>query len=1150
MNFVHLHTHSEFSILDSTDSINGLLDKAEENDMEALALTDHGNIGGAIKFYQEATDRGIKPILGCELYVAPGSRLDKQKTPKESNEARYYHLVVLAKSNSGFRNLMKLTSLGHTEGFYYKPRVDRELLRQHSEGLIALSACKSGAVPKALLNDDYERAVEEARELAEIFGSRNFYIELQDQEVEGQQKLNSQLKEVARDLDLSLVATNDVHYLNEGDELAHEVLLNIQANKTLNDEDRRRYEGNEYYFKSPTEMEERFSDTPSALRNTAEIAERCDVELEFSETYLPPFEIPDKFDGPEEHLRHLVEKGAKERWEEITPKIQQRLDHELEVIYEMGYPTYFLIVRDFIEYARKEGIPVGPGRGSAAGSAVAYCLRITDVDPLKHGLLFERFLNPARVSMPDIDIDFCKDGRDKVIEYVRNKYGKDQVAQIATFDTMAARSAIRDVARVMDIPYNTADQIAKAIPTGTTLDKALENVSELKERYESDDNMKQLFDISRKLEGLMRNASTHAAGVVIAPGKLTDYTPLQRLSDDEIVTQFDMEDLEEIGLLKMDFLGLRNLTIIEDCLDLIEQQQGERPNLDQISMSDPDTFELLRNGHTNGVFQLESSGMQNLLQRLQPGEFEDIIASNALYRPGPLESGMTEDYIKRKNGQEEIDYPHPDLEEVLEETYGLPIYQEQIMKMAQVLAGFSLAEADKLRKAMGKKKQQVMNEMEEKFVQGCVDNGISKQEAISLFSDIDKFSRYGFNKSHSTAYAYISYWTAWLKANFPAKYMASLLTSVGGNEDKVAKYVKECQEMGIEVLPPNVNESNLRFTPVSSERIRFGLGAIKYVGQDTARSIINSRPEKGYTTFFEFCRNVDPQTLNSEALESLIKVGALDDFGTRKYLLSRLNEGLEVSSLLADQRNSGQKSFFDEDDTISKETKPREEMEEFSRNRVLQFEKKFLGLFISGDPLHDYELELQTFSTCPLSGISEISNDGEIWVGGRIIDLSQIQTQKGDPMAFVTLKDGQGEQEIIVFPNTFEKTNGLLAEDTIILVKGRFDQRNGEEQLIAQEIIDLDSVWDRASSKLTVSLNARQINEGNLKQIKQMLNSREGSTSIELKVVDSEEGRYSLLAASPNYRPKLDKDLVHRLLDLDLVQDATILPSNSEQESQ
>lgn len=1131
MDFVHLHTHSHFSLLDSTDTLAGLLDKAEENEMEALALTDHGNIGGAVKFYSMAKQRGIKPIIGCELYVAPNDRREKRNGVGEKGEPKYYHLVVWAANNQGYKNLVKLSSKAYTEGFYYKPRVDHELLERHSEGLIASSACKSGEVPKALLAGNYEKAIEKASKLSDIFGEDNFFIELQDQGIEGQEELNEKLKKVADELELPLVATNDVHYLEKEDELAHEVLLNIQANKKLSDDDRRRYEGNEYHFKSESEMAERFSDNPEALENTAKIAERCDVELDFDKTYLPSFEIPEKHEEPINYLSELVYEGAEKRWGEITEEIENRLERELGVIEEMGFPTYFLIVKDFISFAKKNDIPVGPGRGSAAASAVAYCLEITDIDPLEHGLLFERFLNPGRVSMPDIDIDFCKEGRDRVIDYVVQKYGEEKVAQIATFDTMAARSAVRDVARVMDIPYDEADEIAKAIPPRTSLEEALSSVGELKERYEENEEMEKLFDISLKLEGLMRNASTHAAGVVIAPGRLTDYTPLQKLSDGEIVTQFDMDDLEKIGLLKMDFLGLRNLTIIDHAREIIENKTGEEVDVRGASMEDEKTFNLLKDGNTAGVFQLESSGMQGLLTRLEPENFQDIIASNALYRPGPLESGMTEDYIKRKHGEQPVEYPYEDqdLKEVLEETYGLPIYQEQIMKMAQILAGFSLGQADKLRKAMGKKKESVMAEMKQKFIEGCMENGIEKREATDLFSDIEKFSRYGFNKAHSTAYAYISYWTAWLKANYPAEYMASLLTSVSGNEDKVRKYVSECEEMGHEVLPPDINESDAGFTPISDGKIRFGLGAIKYVGTDTVKEITKSRRKNGsFESFFGLCRRVSSSALNSEALESLIKVGALYQFGTRKYLLSKLNEGLEVNSLMAGKGNTGQKSFFDEGDSLTNETKPREEMEEFPKSKLLRFEKEFLGLFISGDPLEDYRPDLNLLTTCSLDEASPDSRGDSFWLGGRISNLSKTKTKNGDPMAFMTLNNGKSEREFIIFPGIYERVNGSLEEDRVIMVNAHFGSSD-DEKLIVDRITTVKEAWELERKKLSVELDATIVEEDLLDELARKLSGNGGETELNIKISDARGDRYSLVRADNSFSPQIDKKLIENL---------------------
>ncbi len=1139
MDFVHLHVHSEYSLLDSTNTLRGLVEKTKELGMSAIALTDHGNVRGAVEFYQEAQRVGVKPIIGCELYVAPGSR--RQKRGHNQGKEKYFHLVVLAKDNRGYQNLVKLSSRAFTEGFYYKPRVDTELLEEYSEGLIGLSGCKSGELPKKLLQEDHEGAVEAGEKYARIFGKDDFYLELQDQGVEGQEELNDQLLEVAEELDLGVVATNDVHYLDPEDRLAHEVLLNIKANKKITDEERMRYEGEEYYLKSPEEMKERFSQVPEALENTTEIAERCEVELDFGDDYLlPPFEVPDGYESSIDYLRDLVEEGAEERWGEITPEIEDRIDHELGIIEEMGYPTYFLIVRDFIEFAKENGIPVGPGRGSAASSVVAYTLGITDVDPLEHDLLFERFLNPGRVSMPDIDIDFCMEGRDQVIEYVVDKYGDDQVAQIATFDTMAARSAIRDVARVLDIPYDDADVIAKAIPPRSTLDEALENVSELKTKSQANQTYRQLFEAAGKLEGLMRNASTHAAGVVIAPDELTNYTPLQRLSDGEVVTQYDMDVLENIGLLKMDFLGLRNLTIIEDTFDLVEEVEGESLSLDDIPDGDEATFELLREGRTVGVFQLESEGMQGLMNRLEPEEFEDIVAANALYRPGPLESGMTEDYIERKQGREEVTYPHPELEGVLQGTYGLPIYQEQIMEMARELAGFSLPEADTLRVAMGKKKKKVMNQLREKFIQGCVDNGIDEEKAADLFADIDKFSRYGFNKSHSTAYARISYWTAWLKANHPAAYMASLLTSVGGNEDKVEKYIKDCNEMEIEVLPPSVNESYLNFAPTEGGDIRFGLEAIKYVGTKPAKAIVENRNE-GYSSFLGFCQKVGGD-LNKEALESLIKVGALEEFGTRKYLMSQMDKGLEVSGISADQQRSGQRSFFDQGISFQEDDTPREEMEEYPRSERLRMEKEFSGVYISGDPLEEHRFEVDLFSSCQLDNVDGARLDGSAWLAGRISEMNQISTRNGDPMAFITLSDGYGKQELVAFPDVFDESGPLLVADNILLVKARVGERNGDRQLIVQKVFPIDRVWSEVEVEMEIVLNANLITEETMEKIRSL--PEEGDTPTYFRLTDDQAGRYVVLKSGNNFRVDVNRALLESLEDYEEVIDVRLRPAD------
>jgi DNA polymerase-3 subunit alpha len=830
--FVHLHVHSEYSLLDAMCRTEELVEKCVEQKMPALALTDHGNLCGAIEFYKYAQEHGIKPIIGCELYVAPRSRHTKSK----EDGTKYYHLTVLARDETGYRNLVKLTSLGYIEGFYYKPRVDKELLRRYSQGLIILSGCRSSEICRLLGQNKFESALAVAQEFRAIVGAENFYIELQNHGQPEDEARNEQLVEIARRLGAPIVATNDVHYIAREDREAHDVLLNIQGEKTLADEDRRSYEGEEYYFKSFDELAPLFARWPEALENTVRIAEQCDLQFDFSKAHLPTFELPAGYSDVNEYLRALAYEGAQARFGELTPEIKDRLEYELRVIADMGYSGYFLIVQDFVKFAKSQKIPVGPGRGSAAGSLVCYCVGITDVDPLKYGLIFERFLNPARVSLPDIDIDFCMRRRDEVIRYVEQKYGRERVAQIATFDKMKARSVVRDVARVLGFSYSDADKIAKLIPFGATLDEALEGVSELRRRYEADLQVQKLLNVARKLEGLARNAATHAAGVVITPGEVTDFAPLLRISDGSVRTQYNMKDLETIGLLKIDFLGLRNLTAIDDTLKSVKKLTGEEIDLSTIPLDDPDVYAMLQQGRTTGVFQLEGSGVTALLTKLEPTEFRDLIAILALYRPGPLESGMANDYIERKHGRQPVVYPHPDLETVLKETYGLPIYQDQLLLMARTLAGFSLAEADILRVAVGKKKREVMEKMRTRFVEGCVQNGIARAKAEELFADIEKFARYGFVKAHSTAYALISYWTAYLKVKYPTCYFAALLTSVAGNAEKIAEYIQECREGGITVMPPDINESDADFTPLPNNHIRFGLGAIKNVGSgDSAR---------------------------------------------------------------------------------------------------------------------------------------------------------------------------------------------------------------------------------------------------------------------------------------------------------------------------
>lgn len=1089
--FVHLHAHSEYSLLDAMCRTEELVRKCVELKMPALALTDHGNLCGAIEFYKHATEHGIKPIIGCELYVAPKSRHTKSK----EDGAKYFHLTVLARNETGYRNLVKLTSLGYLEGFYYKPRVDKELLRHYSQGLIILSGCRSSEISRLLAQNRFESALAVAHELRAIVGPENFYIELQNHGLAEDEVRNEQLVEIARRLGAPIVATNDVHYLSREDREAHEVLLNIQGEKTLADEDRRSYEGEEYYFKSYDELAPLFERWPEALENTVRLAEQCDLQLDFSKTHLPTFELPSGYRDANEYLRALAYEGARARFGELSPQVQERLEYELSVIAQMGYSGYFLIVWDFVRFAKSQKIPVGPGRGSAAGSLVCYCLGITDVDPLQYGLIFERFLNPSRVSLPDIDIDFCMRRRDEVIRYVEEKYGRERVAQIVTFDKMKARSVVRDVARVLGFSYGDADKIAKLIPFGATLEEALGSVNELRRRYETDPQVQKLINVARKLEGLARNAATHAAGVVITPGDVTDFAPLLRLSDGSVRTQYNMKDLEAIGLLKIDFLGLRNLTAIDDTLKSIKKLTGEELDLQKIPLDDPDVYAMLRQGRTTGIFQLEGAGITALLTRLEPSEFRDLIAILALYRPGPLESGMANDYIERKHGRQPVTYPHPDLEEVLKETYGLPIYQDQLLLMARKLAGFTLAEADILRVAVGKKKKDVMEKMRTRFVAGCVRNGIDRARAEELFNDIEKFARYGFVKAHSTAYALISYWTAYLKAKYPVPYMAALLTSIAGNTEKIAEYIQECRELGITVLPPDVNESDADFTPLPNNQIRFGLGAIKNVGSATVQAILAARQRGGpFRHFADFCRRVASDALNREVLESLIKCGALDKFGTRKGLLAQVEAALALAAQAHRERKSGQKSFFADEAPLLGSPNGHEE---FAQAELLRFEKELLGLYVSGHPLEHVEERLALMRTCTVQQLKDQPDGKELSLGGRIESVRVITASSGKRMAFVRLEDLSGQVEVTLFSDVYEQAKRFLKEDQIVWVRGRAERRaeraNGV-QFVAIELLSLEEA--ERSVQLYLNLDPEQVTEPFLQKLKEILEASPGASSV------------------------------------------------------
>jgi len=1101
--FVHLHTHSEYSILDSSCKIPALLERAASCGMDALALTDHGMMSGVIKFYREAKKRGIKPIIGAEIYLAPGDRHERRSHLGK----KYFHLVLLAADRQGYQNLLAVVSRSHTEGFYYKPRADKDLLRRYHTGLIALSACESGELPRLLSAGQKQEARAAAQEYAEIFGEGNFYIELQDHGTQRGRVLQEQLVQLAQSLDLPLVATNDIHYLRPEDRLAHEVLLNIRANKKLADPDRRTFDGEGYHFRTHEEMVELFAEVPQAIENTRVIAERCNLDLELGVPMIPPFELSQGVGTPDAYLRTLAYDGAKARFGGVTDEVKERLDRELSVIERMKYATYFLIVWDFVRFARESDIPVGPGRGSASGSLVSYCLGITSVDPLKYNLIFERFLNPERVSMPDFDIDFCVKGRDRVIEYVRGKYdvpgGSRRTAQIATFDRMAARSVVRDVGRVLGVPYGKTDRLAKLIPYGYQLRTAIEKVAELKTLYKTDDEVHKLVDIGCRLEGLTRNASTHAAGVVISADELIRHVPLMRLTDGEIVTQFDMGDVEAAGLLKFDFLGLRNLTLVDEACSNLRKRAGIDVTVEDIPLDDTKTFALIQQGHTAGIFQLESSGMKGLIERVRPDRFEDLIALLALYRPGPLESGMTDDYVARRSGRRPVTYPHPDLEGVLKDTYGLPIYQDQIMLIAQKLAGFSLAEADILRKAMGKKNKDIMISLREQFIAGCVANGTPRESAVQTFQDMEKFARYGFNKAHATAYAFVSYWTAYLKANHPTYFMASLLASVQGDSDKVAEYIADCREMGIEVLPPDINESERDFAPVSGGRIRFGLGAIKHVGDGAIDAILAVR-EEGFASFLDLCRRVDGEGGEREALEALIKAGAFDSFGaSRRELLLKVSEGLELMQVASRERRSGQQSFFEGFKLTVPE--PSVSQEEFPQAELLRFEKELLGLYVSAHPLDSHRATLAHYCT-PLSQAGAIDVDGKATVGGRVKKMRRIATRNGDQMAFVSLEDGTAELEVTVFPRVLDGATELLVEDQLLGCLITASDRNGARNFVVEEVFPLEKLATQTPLSVSLTVHREKLDSDWLESVASVLQQHPGESPVLFRVEN--EGAY------------------------------------------
>lgn len=1099
--FVHLHNHSEYSLLDGASRIKDLVKAAAGHKMKAVALTDHGNLFGAIKFYEAAWKEGIKPILGCEVYLTRGSRFDRGSTA--SQKQTYHHLTLLAKNEQGYRNLLRLVSLAYTEGFYYKPRVDKELLTQLGNNLFCLTGCLKGEVPYLLNLDQMDKARAALEEYRTLFDPDSLYLEIMENGLPEQKKANQGLMELASQMGLPLVATNDCHYIRPEDAEAHDILLCIQTGKTEDDPKRMKYTSREFYFKSPEQMIRAFDYAPEAVANTVVIADACNVQIRLGESKRPEYFLPPECTQThEDYLRQLVYEGAAERYGELTEEIRKRIDYELSVIVNMRYESYFLIVWDFIHYARGKGISVGPGRGSAAGSIVAYCLGITDLDPLEHGLLFERFLNPERVSMPDIDVDFADKRREEVIHYVSRKYGQESVAQIATFGTMGAKMVVRDVGRALGYPAAECDRVAKMIPNdlGTTLEDARKKSEELREWIATDRRNERLFNIALSLEGLARQVSTHAAGIVIANGDLRDFAPLMKSQKGEIACQFEMKAIEKLGLLKMDFLGLRTLSIIDDALDLL-RQRGVELDLKKVPLDDPATYALLSDARTSGVFQLESSGMKDILKKLRPGVFSDIVAVLALYRPGPLGSGMVDDFINRKHGRVPIEYDHPDLEPILKETYGIILYQEQVMKIANVISGFTLGQADMMRRAMGKKDQAQMDKLQSEFVQGAANRGVAKAVAEKLWRLINYFAGYGFNKSHSAAYAVLSYQTAYLKAHYPAEFMASLLTNEINNTDRVVRLANDCRAMGIRLLPPCVKESESHFT-VRDGRILYGLSGIKNVGVSAVRSIVASRKKGGpFKSLLDFCERVDLSSVNSKVLESLVRAGAMDCLGkTRASLLAQLPEAQERALGLQRDRAAGQISLFQVVDCSSAPELPEIDLDEMPEHELLKSEKQLLGIYLSGHPLSEHATELALFSSATTAEIAEREEPGHLRICGVITQIARKNTRNGDRMAILTIEDMEGQLEVVVFPDLFRENVALFQEESILVVQGNGERRGDQVSIRATDVWSLEQAREKLIRAVHVHLRAPGLEQDHLLGLRERVQRYRGNARLVLHV--------------------------------------------------
>ncbi len=1116
--FVHLHLHSEYSLLDGACRIEEMLDRAVELRMPAVAITEHGNMFSSIIFHDQARKRGITPILGCEVYVAPGDRRTKSGTPGETAN----HLVLLAETKEGYHNLIKLVSAGYTEGFYYKPRIDKALLAEHAAGLIGLSSCLKGEVATGIRTEQTQKALNAAAAYRDILGPNNFFLEMQFQGIEEQKTVNVGLQPIARDLGLPLVATNDVHYLQNTDFKPHDVLLCIGTGKSVNDTERLRYHGDQFYLKTGEEMAAVFTDFPEALQNTLRIAERCQVDLSGTVNHLPNFDVPPGF-TLDDYFEHVVREGFTQRLPRLKDlaargvlthtldEYERRLSYEIDMIKQMKYPGYFLITWDFIRHAREKGIPVGPGRGSAAGSFVAYCLRITDVDPIEYDLIFERFLNPERVSLPDIDIDFCERRRGEVIEYVTNKYGRANVAQIITFGTMKARAVVRDVARVMDIPYADADRVAKAIPPALdmTLAKALDENPALKEMEQKDERIKELLAVARRLEGMTRHASVHAAGVVIAPRPLTEFVPLYKSQKDEIVTQWAMKEVERVGLLKMDFLGLSTLTLIRDALEEIKRTEGIDLDIDTVTLDDAKTYKLFGDGQTYGVFQFESSGMRELLRKAKPERLDDLIALNALYRPGPLKSGMVDDYIARKQGKTEVKYELAALAPILSSTYGVIAYQEQVMRIAAVLAGFTMGQSDMLRKAMGKKDPVVMAKQREAFTEGAKAKGISEKKATKIFDLMEYFAGYGFNKSHSTTYALLAYQTGYLKANYPAHFMAALLTIEAANTDKLAMYLGECRDLGVAILAPDINSSGLAFTVVNGA-VRFGLCAVKNVGEGAIQSMLAVRQALGrIDSLYTLCEHADLRLVNKRVLESLVKAGAMDSLlaasagsvaSRRARLFAAVDKALEHGGRHQRDRDKGQSQLFGSSgDEPSAADAALPAAPAWTEAQQLAGEKEALGLYMSGHPLDRFADELKVFGARRVADLT--ASEADVWVGGIVSGLRPLKTKKGDRMAVFMLDDVAGTVEVVVFPETFGKHGSLIEADAMLLVRGKLEKDDESARIVATELLPVSALAERTTREVVIHLSCASQGRQTFEALAELLSRHRGDRRVFLELL-------------------------------------------------